>query len=221
MALHLIALPIGNPDDISLRALKCLKEAEILIGEEPKIARRWLVTYGLKEKIENLYVINEHSNIEDIKELAKFCKTKTVALFSDCGTASFCDPGYKLVHECRKQNIEVHSLPGASSLMHLLSLSSRKTESFHFIGFLNRDKTIKKDQWTQISKNKEACIIMDTPYRFQQTMKDLKEHIPNRDILVGGNLTSPDEFVYDGKATSFGIKNYPEKAEFLILIYPS
>ncbi|MCB0351594.1 MAG: methyltransferase, partial [Bdellovibrionales bacterium] len=132
--LFIVATPIGNYSDITLRALELLKTCDILIGEEHRVASTMLKKLGLEQR--EIYLLNEHSNKKDIDELVKLCAEKNVALISDCGTPGFSDPGAELIERCRKNNIQVSSAPGASSLMTLLSLSSQRINQFVFVGFL-------------------------------------------------------------------------------------
>jgi 16S rRNA (cytidine1402-2'-O)-methyltransferase len=152
--LFVVALPIGNLDDISLRALRLLKEADIIIGEERKVLMPMLKSFGVDIHSKQMEFLNEHSKKEDILELKNFCKEKNVVLVSDCGTPVFCDPGAHLIDACRKENIEIKSVPGASSLMTLLSLSSQKLEKFYFYGFLPREKEDRMREIQKISKIK-------------------------------------------------------------------
>ena len=219
MSLTLIASPIGNFDDISYRALQHLKAADIVIGEEAKIARRFLAHYDLKHKIDHLYLLNEHSDASDIKELIAVCKEKHVVYFSDCGTPSFCDPGYQLVKACRKENIAVLSLPGPSSISQIISLVSEKITSFHFHGFLDRDKVKRKKEWEAIANDSNVTILMDTPYRLSQTMNEAQQHIGNRKVLLGLNLSQTDELVVEGITKNISLSKLPKKAEFMLLVY--
>ena len=115
MSLTLVAVPIGNIGDITLRALETLKAADLYIGEERKPMFRLLKELGV-ETPKNYELLNEHSEKNDIKNLAALCKDQKAVLVTDCGTPGFSDPGAELVNECRKMGIEVTSNPGPSSL---------------------------------------------------------------------------------------------------------
>src|SRR3989344_1805886 len=109
--LTLIATPIGRNDEITLRSLDLLKNADIVICESTKETSKLLKDYEIKSK--RYEVLDEHSTKEDVAELTKLCKEQNVVLVSDCGTPSFCDPGFQLVQTCRKENIQVQSSLGA------------------------------------------------------------------------------------------------------------
>lgn len=217
MALFLIATPIGNPGDISLRSLETLKSVDTVIGEELKVTRRFLADHQVGRK--ELYQLNEHSTETEVNELAELCIEKDVALVSDCGTPGFCDPGSKLVRALRKQGEKIHSLPGASSLMYLLSLSSQRIDSFYFKGFLPAKTEDRKKSINQLAKLNEACFLLETPYRFQKLLEEFKQKLPNKKILIGVNLSTNEEIIWEGLAKDTPLKNFPKKAEPMVLIY--
>lgn len=218
MALYLVATPIGNPDDISLRALKTLEAAEILIGEEAKEAKSLLRRYQLPDK--KLYLLNEHSESEDIKELADLCEKHEVALITDCGTPGFCDPGALLVAECRKRKVKVTSLPGASSIMCILSMSGSNLRDFDFVGFLPAKKELRIQAFKKLQKQQKAFICMDTPYRFKKFLEECAQYFPEQKVLVGIDLTQETEKYIEAKAKDLKSYHLPEKAEFILIVYP-
>src|SRR5947207_403646 len=118
MSLHLVAVPIGDPGDITQRAIATLAAADIVVGEERKEVSKLLKALGVQGK--RMELLNEHSKDSDVTELAGFCRELKVALVTDCGTPGFCDPGARLVAACRSQNTAMTTVPGASSLMCLL-----------------------------------------------------------------------------------------------------
>jgi 16S rRNA (cytidine1402-2'-O)-methyltransferase len=217
MSLTVVSTPIGNPKDITLHALEELKNCDLIIGEEPKEARRILKSLNLPLK--DIIPLNEHSNAEDVLELVKECNSKHVALMSDCGTPSFCDPGFQLVKACRAQNIPVKSCPGASSLMVLLSLSSEKLTEFVFLGFPPKNNENRKAFYNEIKNENRPLIFMDTPYRLTKTLEELAALWPKRKALLGINLTQENELQIE--ATLLEIKQQcpNEKEEFIILLY--
>ncbi|HVK62334.1 MAG TPA: SAM-dependent methyltransferase, partial [Bdellovibrionales bacterium] len=133
MALRLVATSIGDPGDLSQRAVDTLKAAEIVIGEERKEASKLLKSLGLEGK--RIELLNEHTPDSEVAELAKLCHEHEIALITDCGTPGFCDPGARLVAACRSVGVSSSPIPGASSLMCLLSVSGRSMNQFLFRGF--------------------------------------------------------------------------------------
>lgn len=216
--LTLIATPIGNDQDISLRALEALKNAPIIILEEFKESTRFLRSHGISGK--TYEQLNEHSKPEDFKRLADLCEKQNVVLITDCGTPGFCDPGADLVRECRKRGIAVQTFPGASSLMGLLSLSSVRLDQFVFRGFVPAENEARKEAWTELQKESRALVLMDTPYRFQKMLTETAQFFPERKILLTLNLTQETEMILEGTAAHILKKELPSKAEFMLLIYP-
>jgi 16S rRNA (cytidine1402-2'-O)-methyltransferase len=215
--LYVVATPIGDISEISLRALEILKSAEVIICESTKEASKLLRAHGISGKTYEL--LNEHTTPEEVKALAEICAAKTAALVSDCGTPGFCDPGAHLVKLCRQKKILVKSVLGASALLGLLSLSGERIDQFIFRGFLPAENEARKKALQDIQKEKRPMILMDTPYRLKKTLGDLQEFFPKRRALLALNLTQTDETILEGTAENL-IKQLPfEKAEFMILLY--
>lgn len=217
--LYLVATPIGDTNEISLRALDVLRESEIIICESTKEASKLLRSHGITGK--KYEVLDEHSTADDKAALVPLCAEKQVALVTDCGTPGFCDPGADLVRLCRQKNIPVKSVLGASALMGLLSLSGQRLDEFVFRGFLPAETEARGKALRELTKEKRATIIMDTPYRLKKTLNDMKEHFSNRRFLLTLNLSQEDETILDGTIDSLIAKNPFEKAEFMLLIYPA
>ncbi len=216
--LYLVATPIGELTEITLRALEILKSADIILCESTKETSRLLKHLDIKAK--KYEVLNEHSTLEDLKMLVGLCKNQTVALVSDCGTPGFCDPGNNLIYFCRQQKIPVKTILGASSLMGLLSLSSQRLNEFIFRGFLPAENESREKEWLKIKSEKRAIIIMDTPYRLRKTIDELHRHFPSRQALLALNLSQEDELILEGNPSQI-IQNLDrDKAEFMLMIYP-
>lgn len=218
MSLTLVPTPIGHKDDFTLRGLAALREAEVLIVEEYKESSQWLRAHGITGK--EMHLLNEHSTANDCAELLKLCESKNVALITDCGTPGFADPGADLVKLCRHHKVPVRALPGASSLMTLLSLSSERLSEFVFRGFLPAENEERNRAWKQIATEKRAVVLMDTPYRLQKMLSELGQFFPDRKILLTLNLTQEDEVVIEDFGTKLSAKVEIKKAEFMILVYP-
>lgn len=217
MSLSVVATPIGNPQDITLRAIEALKSAEVIIGEEFRETTTLLKRLGIpKPQLESL---NEHSKPEDLKALLEACKTKNVVLISDCGTPGFCDPGADLVDLCRKNQIPVHPVPGASSLMALLAVSGRRLENFVFHGFLPAKTEAREAALTAVGKEPRAQIIMDTPYRLEKLLGELARACPGRTGFLGLNMTAEGESYHSGTLAQLQAQA-SGKAEFVLLIDP-
>lgn len=218
MALYLVPTPIGNPDDFTIRGVQTLKDSDVIILEEFKESSRWLRSQGITGK--PMEQLNEHSTADDLKRLVALCLDKKVSLITDCGTPGFSDPGADLVALCRQKKITVHGLPGASSLMALLSLSSMQLQTFLFRGFLPAENVAREAAWVEVAREKRALILMDTPYRLQKMMSETVKYFPNRKILLTLNLTQAEEQILEGKPAEVEAQIQHKKAEFMLLVYP-
>lgn len=217
--LYLVATPIGEVSEITLRALEVLKSADVILCESTKETSKLLKQLDIKAKKYEL--LNEHSTLDDLKRLTEICKNETVALVSDCGTPGFCDPGNDLIGLCRRQKIPVKSVLGASSLMGLLSLTSRRLNEFVFRGFLPAETESRSKEWQKLTNEKRAIIIMDTPYRLKKTIDELNRHFVGRQALLALDLSQENELVLEG-TPNYIIQNLDrDKAEFMLLIYPN
>ncbi len=217
--LYIVATPIGDTNEISIRALQVLRTADIIICESTKETSKFLKVHDIKAKKYEL--LNEHTAPGELKELIELCRTQTVALVSDCGTPAFCDPGNNLIEHCRKQHIEIKSVLGASSLMGILSLSSVRLYQFLFRGFLPAENEKRALEWAKLKTEKNAFILMDTPYRLKKTIDECVQNIAAREMLLVMNLSQADETVLEGRP-SFILQNLKfDKAEFMLLVYPT
>ena len=219
MGLILVPTPIGNAADMSFHAREVLNSAPLIIVEEFKESSVWLRAHGISGK--KLERLNEHSTQEDLAALLELCRQAEVPLITDCGTPGFCDPGADLVRLCRDSGISIKALPGPSSLMTLLSLSSRRLDEFVFRGFLPAENTAREKAWQALTKEKRAIIVMDTPYRYEKTLLELEKHFADRRMLVTSDLTQNTEQVLEGLATHIRSRVKEKKAEFMVLIYPA
>ncbi len=218
MSLYVVATPIGNPEDLSLRARRLLQEADLIIVEEAKEARRLLKSLDLPLK--PMKELNEHSRKEDLSELIEDCKNSNVALISDCGTPAFCDPGADLVKACRQNGVTVHSAPGPSSLMTFLSLLGERLDQFYFRGFLPAKTELRVEALREIKQKRQNTILMDTPYRMIKLLNELKDQLGDPQIILGIELSMENEAIYSGKVSKVLKELKSEKAEFVLLLKP-
>lgn len=216
--LYLVATPIGDTSEISLRALEILKKCPLIICESTKEASKLLRVHGISGK--TYEVLDEHSTSDDKKNLVPLCRDQDVALVTDCGTPGFCDPGADLVRLCRQGNVPVKTVLGASALMGLLSLSGQRLDEFVFRGFLPAETESRRKALQELTKEKRAIIIMDTPYRLKKTLNDMKEFFSKRKFLITLNLTQETEQSIEGSIDQIISQTKADKAEFMLLIYP-
>jgi 16S rRNA (cytidine1402-2'-O)-methyltransferase len=169
--LYLVSTPIGNYEDITIRALNILKSVDFIICEEFKESRRMLSFYQIEKE---LFPLNEHNEKDVVNDiLLKLTEGKTAALISDCGTPLFSDPGHLLVDILISQKIHIVPVPGANSLLPALIGSGFDIEKFYYYGWLSPNKDKRRQQLFKIKNIKELIVILDTPYRIRQLMTDV------------------------------------------------
>ena len=218
--LSIVATPLGNPDDLSIRAKKVLEEAEIIICESTKEASKLLRHHGITGK--TYEILNEHTDSQEFKDLVKLCQEHNCALVSDCGTPGFCDPGSDLVNSLRKRKIPMQILPGPSSIAALLSICGVKNAEFLFVGFVPAESEAREKKWVKLveeqSKKPRPMVFMDTPYRFNRTLSDLAKHFPKRKCVLMIDVTLESEMIVEDYPGVLLEQFKDQKAEFMIWV---
>jgi 16S rRNA (cytidine1402-2'-O)-methyltransferase len=217
--LYLVAIPIGNFDDITLRALNVLKSADVVVCEERSEGLRLLRHYGIEKQIETL---NEHNETAATSIMMNVLKEgKSVALISDAGTPVFSDPGRILVEKAIQENIKLVPVPGASSLLPALIVSGFPIKEFVFAGFLSPKRERRITELRGLKKELRTIVLMDTPYRLVQLLRDMADVFgETRRVCVAFDLTLPTELIYH----STPLKLYQQflkedkKGEFVIVL---
>ncbi len=217
--LYLVSIPIGNPDDITVRAIKVLKTVDYIVLEEQKEGAKFLRYLDIQSPTE---LLNEHNEENMTEVLLDYLNSgKNVAVISDSGTPVFSDPGRLLVQSCHQQNIRVIPIPGASSLMPALIVSGFPIDNFLYYGWLSPKTDVRKNELRSLKREKRTIVILDTPYRLKSLVRDLKEIFTDtREICVAYNITLADEKIILGnpsKVYNEVIKNNL-KGEFVLLI---
>ena len=217
--LYLVSVPIGNNDDITIRAHKVLKEVDFIICEEYKDANRLLSQYLIEKELISLNEHNENEIINDI--LHKLLEGKSAALISDAGTPLFSDPGSMLVQLCIAHNLQIVPIPGANSLLPALIASGFNFEKFYYYGWLSPKKDIRKKELIQLKNTKEVIVIMETPYRLIRLLEDIVSFFSkNVNIVVAFELTTEKEKFYRGTAEEILkiAKKESLKGEFVLIL---
>jgi 16S rRNA (cytidine1402-2'-O)-methyltransferase len=217
---YIIATPIGNYDDITLRAIKILNEIDFIVCEQENEYKKLLSKLNIKEK--KFILCNEHDENEAIELAIPLLKNNEKgALISDCGTPLFEDPGFKFLTALRNAGFSITSLPGANSLITALSLSPFKINEFYYAGFLPKKEEERNKYFLNLLKRKETIIIIEAPYRLKNMLNMLKKFCTSRKIFLPYNLTLPDEKLFYGhpdEVESEIIRNNINKGEFFIFI---
>ena len=215
----MVSTPIGNYDDITIRALNILKNVDFIICEEYKAARRMLAHYKINKE---LIALNEHNENDVVDEIVtEISNGKTTALISDCGTPLFSDPGHLLVGLCIAHGIEVIPVPGSNSLLPALIGSGYDFEKFYYYGWLSPKKDIRRKQLLNLRRMKEVIVLMDTPYRLKRLLSDVTNMFAKTTpVCLAFELTMKDEKYYRGSAQK--ILNIAEKnnlkGEFVLIV---
>ena len=197
--LFLVSTPIGNYDDITIRALNTLKNVDFIICEEYKEARRLLSHYKIDKE---LIALNEHKEKDVVNEiLLELLEGKNAALVSDCGTPVFSDPGQLLVEVCISQKIDIVPVPGANSIIPALIGSGFDIDKFYYAGWLSPKKDLRRKQLLDLKRKKELIVLMDTPYRLKTLLNDVVKILgKNNPVVLAYQLTMKDEKYYRGSA---------------------
>lgn len=218
--LFVIATPIGNLKDITLRALQILKEVDLILAEDTRVAKNLLNHYQIKKPILSYH---EHSKIKKIEHIIQLLKNgKNLALVSDSGTPGISDPGGKLIEkivEILNDQVEIIPLPGPSAITCLASVSGFPVNKFLFLGFLPKKKRRKKII-EEIINSKYPVIFYESPYRILKTLDELSEKDDNLKVVVAKELTKKFEKIYRGKIREVAeeIRKDKIKGEFVIII---
>ncbi|MCX7880184.1 MAG: 16S rRNA (cytidine(1402)-2'-O)-methyltransferase [Ignavibacteria bacterium] len=214
--LFIVSTPIGNDEDITLRALKVLRSVDIVVCEEPKVGARTLHKYNLSQKMELLNEQNELSKTDELIELLE--RGKDLALICDGGTPVFADPGLHLVQSCIKRDIPIRVIPGVSALMTAIVRCGFPINQFLFAGFLSRKKEERFLQLRRLSTEERTVVLFETPYRLVPLLETAVKIMPERKAYIGCNLTMPYETHHYGTFKELYEKfvNSKFKGEFVV-----
>jgi len=216
--LYLVPTPIGNLEDITFRAIKVLKNADLILVEDSRRSSKLLSHYGINKPIKKYHSYNEHIKINLF--ISELKEEKSIVLITDAGTPSISDPGFLLVRESIKNEIEIECLPGATAIIPALVQSGLPSERFVFEGFLPVRKGRKK-RLEELEKEKRTIIIYESPHRIIKTLNDLLLFFSeNRMIAISREMTKIYQETYRGsiKQTLEHFKRELPKGEFVICI---
>jgi 16S rRNA (cytidine1402-2'-O)-methyltransferase len=194
MPLTVIPTPIGNLEDITLRALRYLREADLIACEDTRRTGRLLAHYDM---MKNLLAYHEHNEERLATELAERAKTERVALVTDAGTPLVSDPGYRLVRACLEAGVEIEALPGPSALTTALVASGLPADTVVFAGFPPRKGTERKELLKRVATEPSTFVLFESPHRLGKTLRDLPSGTP---VAVCRELTKLYEEVFRGTA---------------------
>ena len=214
--LYLVATPIGNLDDITYRAVKVLKEVDLIAAEDTRHSLKLLNHLEISKPLISYHRHNEENKSELL--IDKMLNGEDIALITDAGTPAISDPGEEVVRQAIKNGIEIVPIPGACALINALICSGMNTKEFSFFGFLPLNKKLRKEKFEKIKKENKTVIIYEAPHKINQTLKDILEELGDVNITLARELTKIHEQFIRGKVSEI-IEEYKElKGELIIII---
>ena len=205
--LYIVATPIGNLEDITLRAINVLKSVDLIIAEDTRHSLKLLNHLEITKPLISYHRHNEEDKTENI--LKKIEEGKNIALISDAGTPVISDPGEFIVKEAIEREINVVSIPGACAIITALMSAGVNTRNFTFYGFLSLNKKLRIKELEKIKENNNTIILYEAPHKIKNTIQDLEYYVGNRKIVVARELTKiHEEFI---RGTIQEIKDKLEK----------
>jgi 16S rRNA (cytidine1402-2'-O)-methyltransferase len=216
--LYIVSTPIGNREDITLRALRILKEVDLIAAEDTRHTLLLLRHFGIQTPLTSYFEGNELKKKEFI--LSKLKQGDRIALVSDAGTPGISDPGFRLIQTAIENHIPIVPIPGPSAVIAALSVSGLPTDAFLFKGFLPHKSKKKRDLLQQLEEIKETLIFYESPHRLSGTLNDIFELLGNREMVLTRELTKVYEEVLRGKVSEIQtlIRDRKLKGEITLVI---
>jgi len=218
VALFLVATPIGNVEDLSPRALRTLKEADLIAAEDTRHTGQLLARLGVRSKLISFHEQNEEGRTPEILEQLK--EGKKVALVSDAGTPGISDPGFVLVRACQENGLPVFAVPGPSAFLAALAVSGLPTHRFLFEGFLPKKPGKRKKRLETLRGLEATLIFFESPYRLSKFLDELKEILGDRQAAVARELTKKFEETKTGSLSELAghFSAHPPKGEITVVV---
>ena len=216
--LYLVSTPIGNLEDITLRALRILKEVDLIAAEDTRQTRRLLTHYKIQTPVTSYFEGNQRVKCDKLIERIKI--GETIALVSDAGTPLISDPGYPLLRGCIRSEIPIVPIPGVSAVIAAASVSGLPLHNFTFEGFLSPKSGKRKRQLSGFAAEERTLIFFESPHRLCRFLEDVFEVMGERDIVVTRELTKKFEEIFRGNVSAAleKFRGTEPRGEFTILI---
>ena len=196
--LHIVATPIGNLEDITLRALRVLREVELIAAEDTRVTRRLLSHYDIHTRLTSF---NEHNQFSRVPEILSVLREVGVALVSDAGTPGINDPGQALVNAAADAGIPVVVVPGASAVTSAVAVSGLVEEAFIYLGFLPRRNGERRKVLKTLRQEARPIVALETPHRLRQSLQDMLTILGDRRVAVCREMTKLHEEVFRGSVS--------------------
>ena len=218
--LYLVATPIGNLEDITLRALRVLRECDVVAAEDTRHSGRLLKHFGISKPLLSYFQFNEARRSEEIIERLR--RGEKVALVTDAGSPGISDPGERVVKAAIAAGLRVESVPGPSALVAALTASGLPTDEFHFIGFLPHKSGQRRNKLESLKSFDGTLVLYESPYRIEKLLVELNEVFPERQVVLARELTKKfEEFLRGKPAELLAIaKKRSLKGEFVVMVGP-
>ena len=216
--LYLVATPIGNLEDITLRALRVLRECDVVAAEDTRRTGQLLRHFEITKPLLSYFAFNEAKRSEEIIERLR--RGEKVALATDAGTPGISDPGERVVRAAIAAGFRVESVPGACALVAALTASGLPTDEFHFIGFLPHKSGQRRNELTRLSQLPGTLVLYESPYRIEKLLGELHEVMPERTVVLARELTKKFEEFLRGKPAELIelTKARSLKGEFVVMV---
>jgi len=216
--LYLVSTPIGNINDMTIRAINVLRNCDFIACEDTRRTLKILHKYNISKHLESYHDHNKEKKTDYLLELLG--KGKTIAIVSDSGTPCISDPGFYLVKKVIEEGYKISALPGASSILSALILSGLPTDRFVFEGFLPRKKGKRKTIITQLKDEERTIVIFESPFRLLHLLKELKEFLGERRISISREMTKLYEETLRGNISELitHFENKKPKGEFVVVL---
>lgn len=217
ISLYLVPTPIGNLEDITLRAIRILNEVNVILAEDTRTSGKLLKHHNISKPLQSYHIFNEHKTVEQL--INRMRAGETFALISDAGTPSISDPGFLLVREVLKAGIEVNCLPGATAFVPALVNSGLPSDRFVFEGFLPHKKG-RHTRLLKLAEEERTIILYESPHRLVKCLEQLKEYLGDRNASVSREISKMFEETVRGSLSElvdyFTRKGV--KGEFVVLV---
>ena len=216
--LYLVATPIGNLEDITLRALRTLKECDVVAAEDTRRTGQLLMYFGISKPLLSYFQFNEAKRSEQIIERLR--RGEKVALVTDAGSPGISDPGERVVKAATAAGLRVESVPGPSALVAALTASGLPTEEFHFIGFLPHKSGQRRRELERLKGIAGTLVVYESPYRVEKLLVELNELFSGRQVVLARELTKKFEEYLRGTPAELleVLKRRSLKGEFVVLV---
>lgn len=216
--LYIVATPIGNMEDITFRAVNTLKSVDFVLCEDTRVTQKILNHYEIDTKTISYHQHSSENKVNQIEELLN--EGKNLALVTDAGTPGISDPGNLLISQLleNNKNLEIITIPGASAIISILSVSGFPTDKFVFLGFIPQ-KNKRKKFIEEIKTSEKTSVFYESCHRIKKCLKEMSEILEeNREVVIGRELTKKFETIYRGTVKDIASMDILDKGEFVLIV---